>query len=253
MISPSVCSTRRDCELNIHCHLREHPIVESIEIRVGTGRKYARVFHANRNAICCASNYFEELLLSGTNGQIDLADEDPSVFDLFLQWAHSPQVPIPFRPGQYSKRPWVSNALSAWFLARKLRATDFGDYALSQFIQNCALAAFGPWEYIENNAPSGSSLRRFSDQWVAWNYYLAGPGINEFTGLMAAEWGVWFVSDRTTDPRIYDIEHWHEPCGNHFHPSCLHDPVVRQRKREEENRRRQQLEWSQSFEEEREK
>jgi hypothetical protein len=230
-----------------------HLLVESVEIRVGTGDKHAKVFHADQNTICCASKYFEELLSSSTSRQIDLADEDPLVFDLFLQWARSPQVPICFSPGQYSKEPWISNAVSAWFLARKLGAAGFEDYALSQFIQNCALAAFGPWEYIENKAPSGSPLRRFSDQWVAWNAYLSGPGINEFTGLGAAAWGIWFVSDRMRDPRFYDIEHWHETCGSHFNPNCFHDPVIRQQRREEENRRRrpQPLEWGRSFEEQR--
>jgi hypothetical protein len=58
---------------------------------------------------------------------------------------------------------------------------------MSQFMQNCALAARGHRRSIEEKSPAQSPLLRFSDHWVAWNASLSGPGVNEHTGLDAAK------------------------------------------------------------------
>jgi len=102
---------------------------------------------------------------------------------------------------------------------------------------------------IEREAPPKSPLRRFSDHWVAWNCRLAGPGVNEFTGLLAARRAP-FVPEKARDPRIYDIEHWYSSCGDDMHPGCTHDPITRQEKIDEANRPPPAVpvEWGCSFE-----
>lgn len=222
-----------------------------MEIRVGTGDD-VKIFHVNKNSICKFSGYFAEECLSKSIDRIDLAEDDPAAFDLFFQWVRRPERPIPYSPGQYSEEPWLSKALAAWLLARKLSAEDFERYALSQFIQNCALAVVGPWKDIEREAPQPSPIRRFSDHWVALNSHLAGSRRNEFSGLQAA-WRAYLVRDDTRDPRIYDIEHWYLSCGDDLNPSCSHDPDARQAKLNEANRREEApREWGRSFEEQRE-
>ncbi|KAI3329779.1 hypothetical protein F4824DRAFT_377802 [Ustulina deusta] len=121
--------------------------------------------------------------------------------------------PIRFEAGRCSQEPWLSKSLEAWVLARKLHVSDFEKYALSEFIQNCSLAALGPWDYIERTIPQGSQLRRFSDYWVAWNYFLLRGCASEFSGPNAIRL-VTRLKNSTADPRIYDIIHWYESCGD---------------------------------------
>ena len=224
---------------------------ESIDIRVGTGN-YAKVFHINKNLICNSSEYFADVCSSNSSDGIDLAEDDPVVFDLFFQWVRRPESPIPYIPDRYSEEPWRSSAAAAWVLARKLQAADFQKYALSQFIQNCASAAFRPWEYIEGEAPLRSPIRRFSDHWVAWNFHPAGPGTNEFSGLQAARQAR-LVTEKTRDPRTYDIEHWYSSCGDDMEPSCSHDIIAQQANLQQTNHGEEpQLEWGHSLETQRE-
>ncbi|KAH0561970.1 hypothetical protein GP486_003321 [Trichoglossum hirsutum] len=200
--------------------------------------------------ICKSSSYFRRRCTSGSRDIIDLDEDDPVVFDLFLKWLRNPDPPITYNPDGQSQEPWLSNSAAAWILGKKLRTTEgFKKYALSQFIQNCALAAFGPWDTIEREAPPGSPLRRFSDHWVAWNCRLSGSGANEFTGLHAALRAP-LVPENTRDPRIYDIEHWYSSCGDGMHPGCIHDPITRQENIDEANRPPPEplVEWGRSFE-----
>lgn len=207
-----------------------------MSIRVGTGDE-VKVFYLNRKALSSASRYFSFSFngIEGSNStdEITLPTEDPVTFELFVKWIQRNQRPIAYKPGNYSDDIWVSYAAPAWSLARQLGSNGFEKYALSQFIQNCALAPFGPWEYVEQNAPRGSSLCRFSNHWVAWNSHLAGPGVNEYTGLRAAKRADQ-VTDKTLDPGIFDLDHWYLRCGDHINPNCLHNPLARQQKREDD-------------------
>lgn len=87
----------------------------------------------------------------------------------------------------------------------------------------------GPWEFIEREIDIGSSIRRFSDHWVAWNCYLFGPGMNEFSKLQAAVLLRALISDNTRDPRTFDLEHWYSDCGNDISAACNHNPLVRRK------------------------
>jgi hypothetical protein len=167
---------------------------------------------------------------------IDLSDWEPLEFDAFLEWvneskstsilkacgrarAYSPNKP----PGE----PWISNGADICLLAIRLKAGDFEKYALSLFISSCALAPFGPWHKIEKRTSGSSPLRRFSNHWVAWNFYLTGCRRNEYTHLQATSLASQ-VTGRTRDPRSYDIVHWYSDCGDDLQPGCPHDALSRQ-------------------------
>jgi hypothetical protein len=152
---------------------------------------------------------------------------DPTVLGLFTQWLSNPQLPRVYSPTEYSDKIWTDHAVHAWYLAQELSAGVFEKYALSHFIQNCALAAFGPWKLIEERGPEDGSLSKFSRHWVAWNYHLAGSGACEYDGLNATKLAH-LVTGETRDPRIYDLEHWYENCGDYVNSLCLHDPIYRE-------------------------
>jgi WW domain len=145
---------------------------------------------------------------------------------MFAHWLSQQDGPISYKAISYSEEPWRSNSASAWLLGKKLRALLFQKFALSQFIQNCALSSVGTWKHIEEKEGLYTPLRRFSDHWIAWNFYLAAGGPSEFAGLRASRIAQ-SIMETTKDPRIYDLEHWYSDCGYDFNPDCSHDPDKR--------------------------
>ncbi|MBE3041269.1 hypothetical protein IMZ48_01515, partial [Candidatus Bathyarchaeota archaeon] len=147
-----------------------------------------------------------------------------------------------FEPGGYSPEtdPWRDHALAAWLLARLVRDREFEKYSLAQFIQNCALFIFGPWEFIERECRSGSSLRRFADHWVTWNTLLAGGenASHEYTGLKAASRTRKLARGGGEDPRTYALSHWFRDCGDSLDPRCDHVPSVRMEREQRREQRR---------------
>jgi hypothetical protein len=222
-------------EVFTYVSTRLFPPSERVDVRVGTGYE-AKTFQISKKLLCENSGYFKKLCSTDSKERIDFEDDDPVVFGLFLKWVRSPAAAITYNPEGQLQEPWLSHSAEAWLLGKKLRATaSFQRYALSQFIQTCAVLPFGPWEKVEKEAPSRSPLRRFSDHWVAWNSRLFGPGTNEFSHLHAAR-RAHSVPEMARDPRIYDIEHWYSRCGDDFKPGCKHDPIARQEKIDEANR-----------------
>jgi len=222
-------------------------------ICVGTGDS-EKVFHVESAVLCRASAYIRVHLehlpdSSQLKEVIELPDEDPTIVEMFIDWAKRPKNPIIYAPGQYSEEPWITNAAAAWILGDRLDALKFKKYALSQFIQNCALAPRGPWKLIEENAPAKSPLLRFSNHWVAWNSSLSGPGVNEYTGLNAARLAD-LVKPSSRDPRIFDLIHWYLLCGNNINAQCTHDPILRANEQERRRLRRRPPppEWGAEFE-----
>ncbi|RDL35744.1 uncharacterized protein BP5553_06356 [Venustampulla echinocandica] len=213
------------------------PSAKSLRITVGRD-SVQRVFRLPKDKLCACSDYFREACGKwGSSDNLELLDDNPVVFDLFSKWVQNQQPPTPYDPARTSAaEPWVSNAAAAWVLGKKLRSADFKKYALSMFIQTCALATFGPWEYVEREAPADSPIRRFSDHWVAWNSYLAGKQPNEYSGLKGAS-RTFMANKETRDPRIYGIDHWYLSCGKLMNPKCDHDPEVVQQKAMDDARR----------------
>jgi hypothetical protein len=203
---------------------------EVIELQVGDGPK-TKTFYSNVKVLSQHSlhmqNFFDQ---NRTTNVLVFPEWDPLIFELFEKFTLDSEPPLPYQPCHYFlEDPWDKASLSACFLAIELSAPQFLRYSLSIFIQNCALDVFGPWARIERCAPLGSPLRRFSNHWVAWNVYLAGDSVHEYTGLKA-EWLATSVTDDTIDPRILQLEHWFCKCGDSLSPGCDHDPIEQERK-----------------------
>ena len=214
-----------------------HEIAETqdcVKVHVGSGES-GKLFVVKRTLLCGASDYCRRRFAAESkcrDESIFLNDFRPLNFQLFFQWISNPAPTIIYDPDGLPQEPWLSNAATTWLLGKKLQCSvEFDRYALSQFIQNCAFMAFGPWELIEKEA-NQCSLSRFSDHWIAWNHRLAGPGRNEYSGLRAASNPV----VPTRDPRTFDIDHWYSECGKYLLPKCLHDPIARLERTEEANR-----------------
>jgi hypothetical protein len=192
--------------------------------------KGSDTFSAPKASLTKQSAFFERLLSQdGENLHIECELLCfPLVFGQFIQWVNHPRHPIKYKPSAYSEDFWIEYAVSAWFLAFDLGAAQFGKYALSQFIQNCSLALFGPWRFIETNASMETSLRRFSNHWVAWNYHLVGRESSEYAGLQATGM-VTSITEQTKDPRLYSLGHWYSFCGRSLEPCLVHDPSLQGR------------------------
>jgi len=176
-----------------------------------------------------------------------LHEHDPEVVALHLQWSSARPIPPPYNPTAAlptvasvlasSRDPWVIKAAAAWVLSRQLGDHGFEVYALAQLIRHCGVALFGPWAFIEARCPVGSSIRRFTNHWVAWNASFSTAGsASEFTGLHAATLVTQVVRGETHDPRTFALEHWFQPCGDDLAAKCDHDPVVLRAKEREKLR-----------------
>lgn len=194
-----------------------------------------KVFTVEIKTLRSSPRFREELRETEGLAELCLDDHPPLVFQLFLDFCQEPLEPIRYQPGHYSKDPWASSSVAAWLLSVELRARRFEKYALSHFIQNCAIIAKGPWAYIEEHVPDGSSLCKFSKHWIAWNTSLSHSWTHEYLGLEAAELAK-FVTSETRDPRIFDIDHWFRECGDDLNAQCEHNPLRREQQREKQAR-----------------
>lgn len=231
-------------------HLRKLKV--NAVIRAGIGESQ-RIFHIESVILCKRSIFLrasltQSLVLSGPQ-EVDLPNENPTAVEMFIEWAKKPKRPTIYAPGQYSEEPWISYAAAAWMLGHHLAAAAFQKYALSQFIQNCALAAQGPWRLIEEQSPAQSSLLRFSNHWVAWNSSLSGTDVNEYAGLKAAKLAG-LVCASTRDPRTFDLDHWYLDCGDDINAACSHDPILREKRRQKDriSKKAPPPEWGAEFE-----
>lgn len=210
-----------------------------LSVKVGSAGK-VKAFQIERDLICHLSPFIRDKLWNPWENQISLDKYEPVAFDLFSKWIHGHETPEVYISIQLSEEPWLSYGADICLLAMKLQCPNFEKEALSHFIRCCALAPFGPWAQIEREAPQQTPLRRFSNHWVAWNFYLSGCGKNEYTSLEAASFAS-LVTGQTRDPRIFDIEHWFSRCGDSLAPGCSHDPVFRQEKLQQKAVKRKPL------------
>ena len=229
---------------SFNSHLSLLPYLRKVNtktiIHVGTGDS-SKTFHIESVVLreCSARFRSHSEQLSTPSQQanaITFPDGDPTVFEMFIEWAKRPKQRIFYAPGLYSDEPWISNAAAAWILGHDLDAIMFTRYALSQFIQNCALLSPETWRYVEDTAPDQSSLLRFSNHWVAWNSHLYGPGMNEYSGLKAVRLAGQ-ANGSTRDPRIFDLEHWDLDCSKSINAECNHNPIFQENQREKERRK----------------
>ncbi|EPE30995.1 hypothetical protein GLAREA_03962 [Glarea lozoyensis ATCC 20868] len=196
---------------------------QPVRITVGSDQTQ-KDFLVPKDALCIASKYFARLSTIGSD--LYLPEDDPSIFAMFAKWIIDQEKPATYDPTQtIASEPWTSKAACAWVLGLKLQAAEFQRFALSKFIQTCALAIEGPWAYVERHAPVGSPLRLFSDHWVAWNCSFAGRGNNEYSALEASK-KAHLVTKDTRDPRTFDIQHWYMSCSTQLDPNCEHDPLT---------------------------
>lgn len=206
----------------------------SMVVRVGEGQEQ-ELFTVDVKTLRSAARFRDELSHDKGLQEFELPDHSPQVFRLFLEFCQKPHDPITYRPGQYSPEPWLSASAAAWVLAVHLRARRFEKYALSQLIQNCAVALEGPWEYVEQHTIEGSALRRFSNHWIAWNAWLSNCDTHEYRDLRAASLAR-YVTPNTQDPRKIALDHWYSFCGDDMNTTCEHDPISRQQQREKQSR-----------------
>lgn len=84
---------------------------------------------------------------------------------------------------------------------------------------------------------------------MAWNTSLSGPGVNEYSGLKAANLATQ-VKASTRDPRILELEHWYSSCGDDINAKCEHDPIFLENEREKRRleRRPPPPEWGAEYE-----
>jgi hypothetical protein len=181
----------------------------------------------HRRLICHYSSYFKGACQSGfaesLSKQFDLADDDPVAFKLFVHWMYSwDKEPLIYNPAT-SLSDWsLEIAESAWMLADKLIAPEFGKYALAQFVQHVHLMTAERLAAMYTQTSRDSPLRLFCSRWIA---FCRGSKINDVSKVLQRneyeELNI-SIQGSSDDPRRYEIGHWYEPCGKSMAPECLH-------------------------------
>ncbi|KAF4959666.1 hypothetical protein FSARC_10653 [Fusarium sarcochroum] len=189
-------------------------------------------FQLERSKACSTSRYLATYLANKTTPEITISDIYPEELRWFRDWIWGHKTLVDNKENLCMREPWLSNATQAWLLGQRLEAPEFQKFCLERFIDNCALALFGPWKIIEENAGANSPLRRFSNHWIAWNVSLVQDGPHEYRGLKAVALAK-DVDEYTGDPRKYGQEHWYSDCGDQISPRCEHNPRVTDEKTEQ--------------------
>ena len=141
-----------------------------------------------KNLIIHHSTFFAAALngsfLESSLNSIKLIEDDPAVFELFVQWLYL---------GKIDTEPEELEAyLMAWVLGDKLGCSKFKDYVIIRIIEyhNNNYLNASSVEYAYNNTPSTSELRQWAlmqlwyeshigqlengpDSWKTWNTLVA--------------------------------------------------------------------------------
>ncbi|RSL54606.1 hypothetical protein CEP54_009772 [Fusarium duplospermum] len=177
--------------------------LDILHIKVG---EYS--FQVDRKEVSAVSKFFANGFPLPDNNEHFISGLDPDTFYLFFGWLEDRDL----ESAVYRTEPWLSCAAKAWMLSKTIEAPEFEDFCLKVFMRNCALAPLGPWQYIQDNAPPDSPIRRFSNHYIAWNVSLLSGKPSEFDGLEAVALAAKANGD-IEDPRLYDCAHWRIPPG----------------------------------------
>ncbi|RSM07318.1 hypothetical protein CDV31_008683 [Fusarium ambrosium] len=180
----------------------------------------------DRKELSAVSGFFAKVFDPGDHNEQFINGLDPEMFRLFLGWVKDRDV----GSAAYRKEPWLSFTANAWVLSTQIDAPEFGHFCLKAFMSNCALAPFGPWQYVQKYTPSDSPIHRFSNHYIAWNVSLLSGTPSEFDDLAAAALAAQAKGD-IEDPRLYDCAHWYSPCGDRVDSVCEHSPEFMKEKK----------------------
>jgi len=130
---------------------------EVVELLIGDGPD-TKTFHSNVDVL--SRHSFQLELFFNQNPTVDVVvfpKWDPLLFELFEKFILTRPLPVLYQPCQYFKEEtWDTTSLSACYFAMHLSSPQFLRYALSIFIQNCAMEPVETWEKNETDAPDGA-------------------------------------------------------------------------------------------------
>lgn len=183
--------------------------------------------------ICNYSSYFKIACQSGfaesLSKQFNLADDDPVAFKLFVHWMYSwDKEPPIYTPATFLADWSLEIAESAWMLADKLIAPEFGKYALAKFVQHVHLITAERLATMYTQTSRDSPLRLFCSRWIAFCRDSEKNGISKVLQRDENEELNISVQGSSDDPRRYEIGHWYEPCGKSMAPECHHGTITPQ-------------------------
>ena len=195
-------------------------------------------FQLDRQQVRSASRYLSRVLAQKRPRTIVIRKTRHEALEIFCRWVQDPEAFDSASEDVYMQEPWLSNAAAAWILGQGILAESFQRFCLRIFINNCALAPFGPWKVIEEHANDNSPLMRFSNHWIAWIFSTVQGVPQEFEGLRAVSRAKQ-LTRHIEDPRMFDQDHWYSTCGDQISPHCPHHPKAKERRADEVKPRRE--------------
>jgi len=201
---------------------------QPVLVRVGN----SKCWQLDRRLLSQCSEYFENALAGqGDTSHFELKDEDPDVFDLFVNWMYSwnKHALYAYVPDQIisSSKSWRGVTYAdAWLMADRLGATQFSNCVLGWYIQ--ATIDGGDSSFLRNRLIANTmaklldtqtlspALRRFARHWTEW---CVAEDLKIAEAFKITSLGK-YVSQKKEegessifDPRKYVFEHWFAECS----------------------------------------
>ncbi|KAF2130039.1 hypothetical protein P153DRAFT_431107 [Dothidotthia symphoricarpi CBS 119687] len=105
--------------------------------------KNEQLFHIHKSVLCKTSAFFQSILESAWTGldykPIDLTDEKPEVFQMYLQWLYSGKVAVKLEANLYSYMVRVNDEVICW--ASLLDSYILGEQLQDTTYQNAVMQA----------------------------------------------------------------------------------------------------------------
>ena len=127
-------------------------------------------FMAHKDLICSKSPFFSAAcngnFIEGKEGLVRLPEDQPPIFDLFLQWLYTGDVPVTSSDAYLD---WSESA-ALYVLAEKLQISELKNAVIDQWIcKNKATDEYpiGIVAYVYTNTLDSSPLRRLVVEMVA--------------------------------------------------------------------------------------
>lgn len=146
-----------------------------VDIFVGPQKQH---FHIHRAVLVSRSDYFQSMFLSGfkegKEKSATLPEDDPEVFDLFLQWIYGQKHLPPAKASANQEGTDFSIRIKLYGFAEKYCITELSNYLVSNLMSVCAHYRESPYAeeiaaaYHHTNSPS-SPLRLLM---IDFLYYL---------------------------------------------------------------------------------
>jgi len=132
-------------------------------------------FHIHQNLLCGASTFFDAAFTSkfkeGSEKKMTLPEDDPEVFEAFVQWLYHQYYEIPASDLRHEQARYLSQTMQLFILADKHGVAKLKNGIIDALVRNAQSKRTPPSRFaihqIYEFTPPGSGIRVLLADWYA--------------------------------------------------------------------------------------